>query len=399
MRTATERACWARNVIAVSLLVGLWLVCGCVFDESGLGWEPAVDGSTPDAQLTDAAQADAYVEPPDSALPDVYVPPCTGDTYECLGDGTARVCENEDWTVIGDCPLGCDAAARECRVTSNVPAELVDEGTWALDPPAGDSPVTINTDTGEIVGNTGTLRPPGPGLDGGSGIHYEQLGPDLGVFSMQGLTIPAGFEVFVIGQRALVLLVDGDAVIEGTLSLVGAGQVPGPGGHGGGASGQTGFGLCPGQPGSGVLSVHGCVSGGGGGGHGGPGGAGGNSNCGGGFTGGVGGPDTCGVPELVPLVGGSGGAGGTFMTNYGSTNPGLGGGGGGAVQISATTGISVTGNGGINAGGGGGTGCTSAGGSGGGAGGAILLEAPLVILTSGAVLAANGGGGGGGDCT
>jgi hypothetical protein len=303
---------------------------------------------------------------------------------------------------VGACPLGCDPALRACRVSSNAPGDLFDEASGGLDVTASDSPVTIFTDTGEIAGNSGQVRPPGEGLDAPSGIYFETrtqgANPGLGVFVLTALSIGAGTTVNVVGQRALVLLVAGPATLGGVLDASARGHIAGPGGHDGGPVADMGFGPCGGSPGQGEQAAHGCTSGGGGGGHAGAGGAGGGSTCGSAFLGGQGGLGDCGAPELVPLVGGSGGAGGVPIPNVAS-DPGEGGGGGGAVQISSSGGITVTAGGGINVGGGGGGDCTSAGGAGAGAGGAILLEGPTVSVQGGGTLAANGGGGGGGDCT
>ncbi len=401
---------YLRFVLSLVLATGLGTSSACIFDRSGFGMQG--DGGQnnsplPDAEVADGAvwldaQVDAQAQA--DAQPDVYVPPCSGDTWECLGDGTARVCQDNAWVAVGDCPLGCDSATRVCRTPSNVPGELMGEGTAAVDLDASDSPVTINTDTGEIGGSNGQIRAPGPGLDGPSGIYFEQRmqgsnpGLGLGVFVVMELTVDAGTLVNVEGQRSLVLLVDGAANIHGVINASAHASVAGPGGHNGGAPGQQGNGSCGGSPGQGEQASHGCNSGGGGGGHAGAGGEGGNSTCGSAFVGGFGGPGTCGVPELVPLVGGSGGAGGVPIPNV-TASPGAGGGGGGALQLSAGGGIFVGGTGGINTGGGGGGQCTSAGGAGAGAGGAILLEGPTVTVQGGGVLAANGGGGGGGDCT
>ena len=96
-----------------------------------------------------------------------------------------------------------------------------------------------------------------------------------------------------------------------------------------------------------------------------------------------------GMQLTEPLIGGSPGGPGGFVTTGG-------GGGGGALQISSAVAIQITAT--INAGGGGGGtgGGGLAGGGGGGAGGEILLEAPEIAMTGSATLAANGGGGGGG---
>jgi hypothetical protein len=398
--------CHPRCILSVVLWMVLGATPGCVFDRSGFAGpdDGGQNNNLPsDAEIVDGAvwldaQSDGQVD----AQPDVYVPPCSGDTWECLADGTARVCQDDAWVSVGTCPLGCDVGARECRVPSNVPADLMDEGTEALSLSTADSIVTINTDTGAIGGSSGPIRAPGVGLDPTSGIYYERQpqtsGPEVGIFVVQGLTIDTSVIVNVEGVRSLVLLVEGAATINGVINVSARRNLRGPGGYIGGGAAQRGDGTCGGLPGNGEQVSHGCISGGGGGGHAGAGGAGGNSNCGAGYTGGVGGAGTCGVAELVPLVGGSGGAGGVPIPNV-TSNPGAGGGGGGAIQVSASGGVMVGASGGINAGGGGGTGCTSSGGSGGGSGGAILVEGPTVSVQGGGILAANGGGGGGGDCT
>jgi hypothetical protein len=96
-----------------------------------------------------------------------------------------------------------------------------------------------------------------------------------------------------------------------------------------------------------------------------------------------------GAQLTEPLIGGSPGGAGGFVTLGG-------GGGGGALQISSAVSITIAAT--INAGGGGGaTGGTGlAGGSGGGAGGEILLEAPTITMMGSSALVAAGGGGGGG---
>ncbi len=397
--SSNPRGLWGL-LVSVLLLSIMFGGAGCFFDKSGFG-APSDAGQN----QTDSTAQDAYV--PDSevlpdAQPDVYVPPCTGDTWECLADGTARVCQDDDWVPVGACPLGCDVDARRCDVPSNVPGDLFGHSTAGLNVTGADAPVSIDTDTGAITGANGPIRAPGEGLDATSGIYFEtraQAGnPGLGVFVMQGLTIDAGARLNATGDNALVLLVNGAANLHGRLHVSANGNQGGVGGYDGGGASQPGSGPCGGTPGQGEQASHGCNSGSGGGGHAGAGGSGGNSTCGSDFPGGAGGTGTCGVPELVPLVGGSGGAGGVPIPNV-AANPGVGGGGGGAVQLSASDTITVSSGGGINAGGGGGRQCTSAGGAGAGSGGAILLEGPSVTVLGGGALAANGGGGGGGDCT
>jgi hypothetical protein len=391
------------------------LLLGCSFDETGVSSPALLDGAPP---IPDAAgQHDAWAGDSGPGTPDAAPlidaaplvdadPSCSGSTFECLGDGTARVCDLGNWVDLGDCPLGCDSVARHCRVPSNVPADWMNNGTGAVNIGVMGSPVTINTDTGEIYGESSqVIRPAMTGLHTGSGIWYGQLSqgaddPGLGVFAMQSLTVAAAATLTAEGDRALVILVSDSATISGTLLVNADEQEAGPGGFGGGDPDQAGDGPCAGDVGYGEqIDEGGCTSGSGGGGHGGAGGDGGDSTCGGTWDGGAGGDQSCGNPELIPLAGGSGGAGGTAISDGDDTNPGDGGGGGGAVQITAGDTIAVGSVGGINAGGAGGGQCTGAGGAGGGAGGAVLLEAPDVTLSLTSVVAANGGGGGGGDCT
>lgn len=334
-------------------------------------------------------------------------PSCTGDTFECLPDGSARECVGGTWQSLGSCPLGCNAGVRECQVPSNVDPESVGEGDGDVSVAAGGDDTVFNTDTGEIRAGTSVIRPAGEGLDAGSGIAFSIQAqgagePGLGVFSMGSLTVADAAVLRGEGDNALVLAVEGNAQIDGLVSVVAEGAEAGPGGFDGGAAGADGTGPCPGIMGTGHAIGHYCTSGGGGAGRGATGGSGGNCTCTApdDFAGGDGG-QVCGTPELIPLVGGSSGAGGTPAASAidPPTQPGVGGGGGGALQITAAGTITVSGTGGINAGGGGGGESISAGGTGGGAGGAVLLEAPVVTVATGAILAANGGGGGGGDCT
>lgn len=197
--------------------------------------------------------------------------------------------------------------------------------------------------------------------------------------------------------------------IDGTLDVGARGVDGGPGGFNGGGPELPGFGPCggPAAPVGTDMCPDLCTAGAGGAGHGGRGGAGGDVSLSTysvtyPFTMGAG---TCGAPTLVPLEGGSGGAGGARPGTFTSMTPGLapvipsGGGGGGAVQVSAAVSITLGPTGVITAPGEGGSASVSAGGASGGAGGAILLEAPVVTLSPGSVLAANGGAGGAGDCT
>ena len=107
-----------------------------------------------------------------------------------------------------------------------------------------------------------------------------------------------------------------------------------------------------------------------------------------------------GQPTLLPLIGGSGGAGGRSGPSF---NGGGGGGGGGAITIASSGTITMTGygdgvNGRIYANGYGGAssmGSGCGGGGGGGSGGGIRLVAETLVRINDPYLQAVGGGGGG----
>jgi hypothetical protein len=232
-------------------------------------------------------------------------------------------------------------------------------------------------------------------IDNGIGFLVVTLdgGNQMGIWSFQSLTIPAGETIHFTSDNAVGLVAQTTATIEGVIDVR-------PYGAGGAACPQVANGPSPGGPGAPLPGP----------------GAGGNSNSvstfaapapGGGAYGKAGGRGGAGSPaasrpgvsggaeygaiELKGLPGGS--AGGS------AKGPNGGGGGGGAIQLVA--GIKVTiGNskdmGGINAGGCGGGGGTGNGApSGGGSGGAILIESPSIDIQPYSGLAANGGAGGG----
>jgi hypothetical protein len=201
------------------------------------------------------------------------------------------------------------------------------------------------------------------------------LPPD-GVLNYTSVTIPAGVTVTFQPNAAntpVTLLATGDVTIGGTVSVDGgpganntsstvraAGGLGGPGGFKGGDGGLiSGPGAGPGQgPGGGA-----------------PNGGGGTYGAPASFT------------SLLPLFGGSGGAGTGHHGCCG--NGGGGGGGGGAIVIASSTKISVSGT--VSANGGA---CGGPNAAGGGSGGAVRLVAPE-IAGAGSVRAvgANCGGG------
>ncbi len=193
-------------------------------------------------------------------------------------------------------------------------------------------------------------------------------GSPADLYVLESLVVNPTAGLRLSGPRPIILAVRTTVDIQGQLLVNGrAYQNAGPGGFAGAYAG----------PGAGQDGDYGAYA---------ASGSGGGSYCGVGGKGyattppGAPGGRTYGVPEIVPLIGGSAGGclGGGTCTAGGS--------GGGAIQIVAGTSITVRALGAIHAGGGG-----AQQGHGGGAGGAILLEAPSVTVMG--ALAANGGGG------
>ncbi len=294
---------------------------------------------------------------------------------------------------------GGDAAIADMFIPPDVmlpyrPSNDLDpSAVYGIDKPltaTGTTKITIDTDTGAIVDSDGNVRMPGIGQMNGYGYYQTAT---LGVFSAGSLSLGAGTTLTAHGSRALVLFINGDVTIDGTIDVSAgvcddgmlAPHCGGPGAGDGGTSTATATGCGPG--GKGVANGD---TGGGGGALGQSGAAGAQETdemmAAGGAAGSIGG---CPDETLVPLVGGSGGGQGG--------GGGAGGGGGGAIQISALGTLTISGT--IASSGNGGRGASGAGGGGGGAGGAILLEAIDVVLASGVTLAANGGGAGSGSAT
>lgn len=218
-----------------------------------------------------------------------------------------------------------------------------------------------------------------------------QLPPD-GIFNFTTVNVPSGVTVTFTRNEAntpVYILATGDVVIAGTIDVSGengisiTGGKGGPGGFDGGYGGNYGTGGDGLGPGGGLVStLTNCGMNGGGGSFG---SAGGSNN--GGSSG-----STYGNHQLIPLIGGSGGAGGNVQYCegiFGGTGPGAGG-GGGAILIASSGTISVTGSilakGGIGACS---NNCGSAGGC--GSGGAIKLMAST-IAGNGKISAAGGSG-------
>lgn len=244
-------------------------------------------------------------------------------------------------------------------------------------------PVTLNCDDPTFDSSTMTFPswcdavPPTAVID-------QDTGHNAAVLVMKSLTLGSLSTLHLIGDKPVILLVYGDANIDGIIDASAHGATPGPGGErdcttGTGADGTDGSGLYVSSDGAG------------GGGFGSVGGTGAASNgmstlnAGGGVEGNL---------TLVPLRGGCrGGHGGKKGGGSSEAPPGA---GGGALQISAAGHINISGSVLAVGGGGGVSSEQQAGGAGGGSGGAILLEGSNVGLGSTAVISVNGGGGGAG---
>jgi hypothetical protein len=292
------------------------------------------------------------------------------------------------------CATGCsDTPTPHCLALEPTgPVSAADYATSGLGTLTVTANLTVDSDTGAIMGPPSLMRPAGAGVLNGVGFRVapQTGGPAIGVFSVAGLTLAAGVKITVTGANAFALVSAGAVTLNGLVDASCSGMMPGPGGFAGGMGGMDGLGPTPGAGKAGSATGAGptaAASGGGGGAYGDAGGAGGLL---------TGATSNGGVPwgDLTPaafvLVGGAGGGGG------GQPMGGKGGNGGGAVQLAVNDTLTIGGT--IDVGGcGGAHGAKASGGGGGGAGGAIVLEAARVTLTSTAVLAANGGGGGAGD--
>jgi hypothetical protein len=214
-------------------------------------------------------------------------------------------------------------------------------------------------------------------------------GPPLVALNLSSLNVTANSTLRVVGDRAALIAVWGDANISGAINAStrrtgdpGAGADPAVCGDVGG-TGADGLG-------EGAATDNG--GGGGGGSFGGAGGAGGAGASG--LAGGDGGVVN-GDDELVPLRGGCpGGSGGDSTIG----SPGAGGRGGGAVQLSVARVLNLRGATLVASGAGGGGGNDQSGGGGGGSGGAILVttfdfegEEQISWLTNGGGGAEGGG--------
>lgn len=321
----------ARRTSALTLLLSFfWVAGGCVGEDPEVAPPPVTSPEGGGVERSDASSTDAA----DDATIDVRKP-CEGDRY-----GFAL---------------------------SNVDPCAIPTAQTTLD--LG-GVTTIDTSAGTMTGMSADASPATTPLPG-SLLWRPASGPELRIVAVTSLSIPAGTTIRVTGTQPLVILVAGNARIEGVALLNGVAEQ-----SGGGA--RTAEQCADGAGGNAGGSLLDKGSGAGGGGFGASGGSGG---AGGGVTGAAGGVVSS-SPDLVPLLGGcpGGRAGGTSWR----------GGAGGALQISAAGDILVSGT--ISASGGGGPSGIAGAGGGGGSGGAILLEAKGTIAGEGK-LTANGGGG------
>ncbi|MBW2262794.1 MAG: hypothetical protein JRG91_12535 [Deltaproteobacteria bacterium] len=362
--------------------------------DTGLDTTP--DG-TPDGIVPDGPP-DAVIDTP-ADIPES----CTPGTTRCSLDHSALETCNSSGTGYypTPCTFGCGPdPTPHCRVwdISNIPdGSLLSAGETPTDPawPTDqDYWLEIDTDTGQIditlyydpdvvIRN---VRPADiTGIHPGSGIHFTVIAqtgaPDMGVFSFQRFTLPGNYIVYPTGERAIVILSEEDATIDG--GIYNGCTIW----YGGASNSNEGPGA--GTAGSSVF-VGDCYRDGGGGG----GAFGGTAGNGGGYTTdlvGLGGSPN-GNPELIPLQAGSGGGdgGGTSGGRWGGPS-------GGATQIVSGGTLTVSATGWVTASGCGGysAGYAAEGGGGGGSGGGILLEAPRLVIL-GAVTANGGGGAAGG---
>jgi hypothetical protein len=317
---------------------------GGVTMDSGMDAEPPLDGEVPDTGEPDTGEPDA--NEPDAELDsgqDTSVPeptwPYVPGNVDVSDDGPLADLTRSD--VLLDCDSTIDST----------------------------TPSTTGFCNGE------------PDM-----VFFEQPGGgEVLVVVMSSLQIDAGSTLYLTGTRPIVLLVEGDATISGTIDASAAGTMSGAGADDAVCAASVGV---TGNDGS-TSNIAG-ATGGGGGGFGTPGTASGSSNATNSVAGGMAG----GEPTLVPLRGGCRGGAGGFKGTSGTRAAY--GGGGGAMQLSVAGTLTLTGV--LRAAGGGGAPGAAAqgGGGGGGSGGAILIEAQTLAIDPAAVIAANGGAGGGG---
>jgi hypothetical protein len=355
---------------------------------------------------------------------------CTANVWSCAADGRTRRHCNGVGTgyILGDqqtCAYVCVGSPGACTSASN----LADSDTRLTTCGAGAPALTPAAGTTLVIDNTGINC--SPNCDGIGNNHIPSsagaTGTDPVTICVSLLSIPSSLTLGVSyaaarQPNAVIVIVDGDATVDGSVDFNGESIVTNPdtngalGGRGAPGGGNGGNGAPSGAtsgvagqaaPGSGAAGggggerepVESTAGGGGGGGFGGIGGDGGRGS----DTGVV--PPNGGVvygsATLMPLYGGSGGGGGGDGMSGGSgsgAGGGPGGGAGGAVQLSVRGTLVVTGT--ITASGGQGapeSGDHGAGG--GGSGGGILLEARTLTIGAATLRVDGGNGGGASSCS
>lgn len=310
-----------------------------------------------------------------TTLPLVVLTACSFRIESGRGQVDARLPDAQNIDAALDAaPVGCTPWGWTPSNVAECAAGLVGE---PLSPGSG----TYDTTNGMLTFDAGGSISPF------SMVVAQTGGGSVRVLSLAGLTIPELTTLRVTGDHPLIVLVHGDAVIDGTIDASAQSTlVGGPGAN----DGICGAGV--GQPG-GAGRMFKNVSGGGGGGGGGFSREGGN---GGNNAGDNGAPGVRGMIAaallLEPLRGGcSGGTGG--VSGVGPGGAGAGGRAGGALQLAVRDNLQVRGQV-RSAGAGGAPGSNVGGGGGGGSGGGLVVEGGTVLIAATAVLCANGGSGG-----
>jgi hypothetical protein len=338
-----------------------------------------------------------------------YTSGCETDVFDVDNcGGCASLGQNEVCTGIPNavttCPTGaceiamCNAGHDDCNSVVSDGCEFNGSSCWT---PANFDWNTYNFSNAPVsVLNCGTTTVNTTDPDGAGAqvvtftnwcgtappvaVQTQSGGRDAVVLLMNGLTVASGATLRLIGDRPIILAVNGNTSVSGTIDASSTATDVGAGADYN-CTPATASGA--GSAGTGNASTGG--GGGGGGGFGTVGGSGGDGN--GNNNNGVGGA-TRGNASLVPLTGGcfGGNGGGASGSN------GAGGSGGGALQISTAGTLTVASGGIVRADGEVGTTGAGAegGGGGGGSGGAVLLEAGTLAV-SGTVQARGGNGGNG----
>jgi hypothetical protein len=334
--------------LAVALAIGALTACSMDGPHYTSDDQPdATAGEAPDAQTT--------CEPSTITCDNA-----TGLYIDCSASGEV--------SFEMHCPLGCDSDAEKCLDVdpSNGLAVFLDMTNDAPDVEFTGSS-SIDTGNGTVINGGLSIEVPSTDFNGMRVFVFHTL-------KISGTLTAVRSSPWDPGLPALVILVDGDVVIDGVLDVSADYARPGPAG--------AIDGTCVGGTAIGSSTVSG---GGGGGGRVSNGGIGGAPGDGG--SAGTAGQAFSG-DALEPLLGGCSGGG---VAEGGPEA--IGGAGGGAVQIVSRTQISLLTTGGIDASGGGGTAGQNSGGGGGGSGGSVLLEAPQIIMDGTVAVSTKGGSG------